>query len=185
MNKLLCRQHRSLKNYCLALLFPLSMLLIVKPALSSLPALIEVAEIMANIDHARNGIEKVNAIYDSTALASLIVQPNNNAYTPLENDFLSYQKKGEDWLTRFYQDKKIPKNLYIEEISPLEGQLTSAHFFAYIITNLNEETCNMFNQLIKPSVTYIYINQGNKINTELKRNGTCEDKRDNQIVILK
>lgn len=178
-------KHGSLKNYCLPFLFPLTMLMVAKPALSSPLVLVEVAEIIANVDHAREGIEKVNAIYDSTTLANFIVQPSNGAYTQLENAFISYKQKDGDWLSRFYHDNKIPENLYIKEIPPLQEKSNSAHFFAYIVTNLNKDTCNMLNKEIAPSVTYKFINQGDKINTNLETAGKCEDRSDNQIVILK
>ncbi|MGK9173484.1 hypothetical protein KXR87_09650 [Yokenella regensburgei] len=185
MKKLSLWKPRDLKTYCLPLLFPLAMSMVAVPALSSPLIFIEVADTIANIDHARGGLEKVDAIYDGTTLTSLIVQPTSNGYTQLENAFLSYKEQGGDWLTRYYRDKKIPENLYIKESTPLKGTSASAHSFAYVITKLNKETCNMFNNTIDPSVTYKYINQGDKINTSIEKAGKCEDKNDNEVVILK
>ncbi|MCT6589266.1 hypothetical protein N3553_05180 [Pantoea dispersa] len=146
---------------------------------------IEVAETVSNINHTFEGINRVKAIYKPAEIVALISSPSNRYYNNLEESYISYERKGSDWLKRFYIDMKIPENLFIKEIPPLDGKSKDVKYFAYIITNLDKNSCKMLHSEIKSLSVYEYINPGKEVNTLEKRKGKCEDKKDNEIVVMK
>ncbi|NIG21294.1 hypothetical protein F3J37_21715 [Pantoea sp. Al-1710] len=150
--------------------------------------LLEVAETVSNVNHFSEGIKRVNAIYDSTEILKLLTQVNEVPgpyYFKLEQYYIDYMKKGPQWIQKFYLDEGIPKNIYMKEIPPLEETSRDMKSFAYIVTGLNKDSCDMVHKALKNSFHYEYINQGGRINTSIKRKGECKDIDDNEIIVLR
>lgn len=169
----------------LATVLSLTFLLSPVPVSASPILILEVGDIIANVNHALDGIQKVDAIYDSTAISTLIIPAGNDYYPQLEKSYLSYKNKYRDWQKTFYQQNKIPNNIYIQEIPPIDGKSNHVKYFAYIITKLNKDACNLLHTQIKYNVQHIYINKGKAINITDKITGKCEDQSDNEIVVLR